>query len=208
MEMMYVGLSLFRCTRSCPGVLLAKKRIFKNVTPSCVGGGVVEHVSRDGAIWIEVSSCSESGCTRLILKVRTGRISKRGKRRERPISLELFGVVLSLRWYVQGRSMLSPQTYRRIASKPRKKSLPMAGSALCERRQTAKHLSKVWARWSAMPNIVLLGAPPEKAHRVPIVSFQIKGLHMTFVNTLMNDLLGIQASLLFSYHDQADGYAC
>jgi hypothetical protein len=101
MEMMYVGLSLFRCTRSCPGVLLAKKRIFKNVTPSCVGGGVVEHVSRDGAIWIEVSSCSESGCTRLILKVRTGRISKRGKRRERPISLELFGVVLSLRWYVQ-----------------------------------------------------------------------------------------------------------
>lgn len=44
------------CTRSCPGVLLAKKRIFKNAIPSCVGGGVVEHVSRDGAIWIEVSS--------------------------------------------------------------------------------------------------------------------------------------------------------
>jgi selenocysteine lyase/cysteine desulfurase len=59
-----------------------------------------------------------------------------------------------------------------------------------------------------MPNIVLLGAPPEKAHRVPIVSFSIKGLHMTFVNTLMNDLFGIQASLQYLYHDQAYGCAC
>jgi hypothetical protein len=91
--------------------------------------------------------------------------------------------------------MLSPQTYRRIASRLRKKSLPMAGSALCEKTRTAKHLDKVWARWSAMPNTVLLGASPEEVHRVPIVSFQIKGLHMTFVNTLMNDLFGIQASL-------------
>jgi selenocysteine lyase/cysteine desulfurase len=49
------------CIRSCPGVLLAKKRIFKNAIPSCVGGGVVEHVSRDGAIWIEVNFCVESG---------------------------------------------------------------------------------------------------------------------------------------------------
>jgi selenocysteine lyase/cysteine desulfurase len=49
------------CTRSCPGVLLAKKRIFKNATPSCVGGGVVEHVSQDGAIWVEVNFCLESG---------------------------------------------------------------------------------------------------------------------------------------------------
>lgn len=59
MEMMYVGLSLFRFTRSCPGVLLAKKRILKNAIPSCVGGGVVEYVSRDGAVWIEVSSYVE-----------------------------------------------------------------------------------------------------------------------------------------------------
>ena len=47
------------CIRSCPGVLLAKKRIFKNATPSCVGGGVVEHVSRDNAVWVEVSSASQ-----------------------------------------------------------------------------------------------------------------------------------------------------
>lgn len=53
---MYVGLSFFRFTRSCPGVLLAKKRIFNNAIPSCVGGGVVEYVSRNSAIWIEVSS--------------------------------------------------------------------------------------------------------------------------------------------------------
>jgi hypothetical protein len=46
-----------------------------------------------------------------------------------------------------------------------------------------------------MPNILPLGASPEEVHRVPIVSFQIKGLHMTFVNTLMNDLFGIQASV-------------
>lgn len=49
------------CTRSCPGVLLAKKRIFKNDIPSCVGGGVVEHVSRDGVIWVEVNFCFGNG---------------------------------------------------------------------------------------------------------------------------------------------------
>jgi selenocysteine lyase/cysteine desulfurase len=53
-----VFVALMHCIRSCPGVLLAKKRIFKNAIPSCIGGGVVEHVSRDGAVWVEVSSVS------------------------------------------------------------------------------------------------------------------------------------------------------
>jgi hypothetical protein len=70
--MLYVGLSLFRYTRSCPGVLLAKKRIFKNDIPSCVGGGVVEHVSRDGTIWIEASSCSESSWYEVDTEIQNG----------------------------------------------------------------------------------------------------------------------------------------
>jgi selenocysteine lyase/cysteine desulfurase len=60
------------CTRSCPGVLLAKKRIFKNAIPSCVGGGVVEHVTRDGTIWVEVSSCFESGLYKVYTESQNG----------------------------------------------------------------------------------------------------------------------------------------
>ncbi|KAH8079628.1 pyridoxal phosphate-dependent transferase [Filobasidium floriforme] len=57
----------------CPGVLLAKKRIFKNATPSCVGGGVVEHVSRDGAIWVEdTETREEAGTPDIVGAIRCG----------------------------------------------------------------------------------------------------------------------------------------
>ena len=39
---------------SCPGVMLAKRHIIRNAVPGCVGGGVVEHVTRNDSIWISV----------------------------------------------------------------------------------------------------------------------------------------------------------
>lgn len=68
------------------------------------------------------------------------------------------------------------------------------------------HLRKAWSRWSALPNIILLGASPETVHRVPIVSFQIKGLHMTFVNTLLSDLFGVQVSGALSCDQDVSGW--
>ncbi|KAG7529666.1 hypothetical protein FFLO_05510 [Filobasidium floriforme] len=57
----------------CPGVLLAKKRIFKNDIPSCVGGGVVEYVSRDGAVWVEdIETREEAGTPDIVGAIRCG----------------------------------------------------------------------------------------------------------------------------------------
>lgn len=61
-----------------------------------------------------------------------------------------------------------------------------------ERSHTRLH--RAWARWSELDDLVWLGAPPGITHRVPIISFQIKGLDMGFVNTLLSDLFGIQVS--------------
>ena len=58
--------------------------------------------------------------------------------------------------------------------------------------RTQAHLQRAWSRWSALDNLVWLGAPPDVADRVPIVSFQVKGLDMGFVNNLLSDLFGVQ----------------
>ena len=57
-------------------------------------------------------------------------------------------------------------------------------------------LERAFARWSAHPNIDILGNP-DPARRIGIVSFNIRAggarvLHPKFVTTLLNDLFGIQ----------------
>jgi len=70
------------------------------------------------------------------------------------------------------------------------------GVPAIERRER-EILRRVFARWQANPNIVILGNP-DPARRISIVSFNLRDgedrfLHPKFVTTLLNDLFGIQS---------------
>lgn len=72
-------------------------------------------------------------------------------------------------------------------------------AAGCERIEEREYelVSRALARWKAIPSFELLG-DPDPAHRVAIVSFNLKTpsgsyLHPKFVTTLGNDLFGIQS---------------
>lgn len=133
-----------------PGLLVAKRHLFKNRVPAWPGGGTVSYVNPVEHRYLEDPVHREEGGTPDIVgSVRAG-------------------LVFQLKEAV--------------------------GHEEIQRREHA-FIRRAIDRWSANPNLQVLGNP--KAWRLSIVSFMVKHqgryLHHNFVVAVLNDLLGIQA---------------
>jgi selenocysteine lyase/cysteine desulfurase len=133
-----------------PGVLVARRELFRNQVPTVPGGGVITYVSPAGQWYIDDPVMREEGGTPAIVEsIRAGLA---------------FGL----------KEAIGTDTIKTIDDAYTRKAI---------------------ARWSANPNIEVLG--DHYAPRLPIISMRVRHgdryLHHHFVVALLNDLFGIQA---------------
>jgi len=138
-----------------PGLLVARKALFRNRVPSVPGGGTVAYVNPDEHLYLtDIEQREEGGTPAIIESIRAGLV---------------FGL---------------------------KEAVGVA--SIREREDSFIH--RAMARWSANPNVEILGNP--RAERLSIVSFVVRHgqggqparyLHHNYVVALLNDLFGIQA---------------
>jgi selenocysteine lyase/cysteine desulfurase len=133
-----------------PGVLIAKRALFKNKVPSAPGGGTVAYVNPKDHRYLEDPEHREEGGTPAILEsIRAG-------------------LVFQLKEAVTVEAI---------------------------REREHDFIRRAIDSWERNPNLEILGN--RDAWRLSIVSFVVRHkeryLHHSFVATLLNDLLGIQA---------------
>jgi hypothetical protein len=138
-----------------PGVLVARKALFRNRVPTQPGGGTVAYVNPSEQLYLsDIEHREEGGTPAIVESIRAGLV---------------FG-------------------------------LKEAVGVEAIRRREASFIQRAIARWSANPNIDILGNP--RADRLSIVSFVVRHrqgdgparyLHHNYVVALLNDLFGIQA---------------
>jgi selenocysteine lyase/cysteine desulfurase len=138
-----------------PGLLVARKTLFRNRVPSVPGGGTVAYVNPAEHLYLtDVERREEGGTPAIVESIRAGLV---------------FGL---------------------------KEAVGV--EAIREREESFIH--RAIARWSANPNLEILGNP--HAERLSIVSFVVRHqrgdrparyLHHNYVVALLNDLFGIQA---------------
>lgn len=133
-----------------PGLLVAKRKLFRNRVPAWPGGGTVSYVSSKEHNYLDDPEHREEGGTPGIVEsIRAG-------------------LVFQLKEAVGWETI---------------------------RDREHAFIRRAIERWSANPNIRILGNPD--AWRLSIVSFVVRYgdqyLHHNFVVALLNDLLGIQA---------------
>jgi selenocysteine lyase/cysteine desulfurase len=133
-----------------PGILVAKRHVFRNTVPAIVGGGTVKYVSSFQHRYVTDPVRREEGGTPAIIEsIRAGLVFQ----------------------------------------------LKEAVGADVIRAHEESFTRRAIERWSANPNIQILGNP--KLWRLSIVSFMIRHgegfLHFNYIVALLNDLFGIQA---------------
>ncbi len=138
-----------------PGLLVARKTLFRNRVPTQPGGGTVAYVNPTEQLYLdEIERREEGGTPAIVESIRAGLV---------------FG-------------------------------LKEAVGVEAIRRREESFIHRAIVRWSANPDIEILGNP--HAGRLSIVSFvvrhrggdgQSRYLHHNFVVALLNDLFGVQA---------------
>jgi selenocysteine lyase/cysteine desulfurase len=138
-----------------PGLLVARRTMFRNRVPSVPGGGTVAYVNPSEHLYLEdIEQREEGGTPAIVESIRAGLV---------------FGL-----------------------------KQEVGVEAIRGREESFIH--RAIARWSANPNLEILGN--HQAERLSIVSFVIRHrgpdgpsryLHHNFVVALLNDLFGIQA---------------
>jgi selenocysteine lyase/cysteine desulfurase len=142
-----------------PGVLVARKALFRNRVPTQPGGGTVAYVNPSEQLYLEdIERREEGGTPAIVESIRAGLV---------------FG-------------------------------LKDAVGVEAIRAREESFIQRAIARWSANPDIEILGNP--RAERLSIVSFvvrhrqgtghadgQTRYLHHNYLVALLNDLFGVQA---------------
>ena len=134
-----------------PGVLVAKRSLFRNRVPSVPGGGTVSYVNEREHRYVDDPEVREEGGTPAILEsIRAGLVFQ----------------------------------------------LKEAVGVPAIRAREAEFIRRAIDRWSANPNIQILGNRHE--WRLSIVSFVVRYdnsryLHHNFIASLLSDLFGVQA---------------
>ncbi|TMD26438.1 MAG: aminotransferase class V-fold PLP-dependent enzyme [Chloroflexi bacterium] len=133
-----------------PGVLVARRELFRNRVPTVPGGGTVAYVNPSEHVYLaDVEHREEGGTPAIVESIRAGLV------------FQLKGAV---------------------------------GTEAIRERE-ASFIRRAIERWSAHPNIEILGN--RTAERLSIVSFVVRHngryLHHNLVVALLNDLFGIQS---------------
>jgi hypothetical protein len=133
-----------------PGVLVARRELFRNRVPTMPGGGTVAYVNPSEHVYLaDVEHREEGGTPAIVESIRAG-------------------LVFQLKEAVGVEAI---------------------------RRQETSFIQRAIERWSAHPNIEILGN--READRLSIVSFVVRHegryLHHNLVVALLNDLFGIQS---------------